>query len=289
MLKRKERKFQIGVSSIQKKIWKCINNPASSILASVYSVVSMSAISVSVTCACVETLPSLRKHSNVLSQNPFGLVEIAVNVLFTIDVIFRLFSSPGKYTFVLSFLNWVDVVGIASYFVFLSIIPHSEKTHNLVRFLRIIKVFCLFRLSKHSKRIRVALQCMSSLYADFQVVCMCFVIAFMFGGSMLYYAEQASKNTSFTSIPESFWWAVQTITSLGYGDVIPKTVFGRLLATIFMLCSVVSAALPVIWLMTKFEIIYSLNVHLNNDFETDSRYPRRNRLTILQNDQIKQA
>ena len=292
MLCKEEEDFEKDIYNLRVKLWKLFNDPNSSLLATIYAVSLMTLIGLSVTCACVETLPSIHSHPDTLFKDPFGIIEIIINLLFTVDFVCRLLVSPRKYTFILSLLNWVDGIGTISYFMFIILRPGYEKAHGLVRFFRIIKVLCLFRISNLSKRIRVALHCLRALYTDFQVVSICFVIAFIFGGSTLYYAELKNTNSSFTSIPLSFWWAIQTITSVGYGDIIPGTTVGRCIAIVFMLCSVVSAALPVIWIVTKFEILYSLNIHLNSSgYMKDNRFPkpRLNRLTRLQNEQIAHA
>ena len=74
------------------------------------------------------------------------------------------------------------------------------------------------------------------------------------------YLIEYQRGSDFDSIPASLWWSVQTITSVGYGDMIPNTLLGRILASGFMLIGVATISLPILTIVTQFAVLYPKNV-----------------------------
>jgi hypothetical protein len=133
------------------------------------------------------------------------------------------------------------------------------KSLGFLRILRFIRVIRLFRLSKHSKRLKVVGEIIKSSFGDFQLLMLCLAMLIIFGGSLMYYVEGGS-GTGFTSIPMSLWWAIQTITTLGYGDIVPSTFFGQVLSAGFMAFGALTISLPVLSIVTKFMTLYAKNI-----------------------------
>lgn len=76
----------------------------------------------------------------------------------------------------------------------------------------------------------------------------------------MYFTEKADDTTDFISIPSAFWWAIQTVTTVGYGDIVPQTVLGRLVAAMYSILGVMTLSLPVLAIVTKFVMFYERNV-----------------------------
>ena len=89
----------------------------------------------------------------------------------------------------------------------------------------------------------------------------CLAILLVFASSIMYYVESYDDvTTGFTSIPASLWWAIVTITTVGYGDVIPVTLFGKLLSVGFMALGALTVSLPVMSVVTRFTDLYMKNI-----------------------------
>ena len=90
---------------------------------------------------------------------------------------------------------------------------------------------------------------------DLQLLMLCACVVVTFGGSLMWVIEEHS-NPLFTSTPQSLWWAVQTLTTIGYGDVIPITVSGKVIATCLMMFGAGTMTLPILGIVTKFVSAY---------------------------------
>ena len=99
---------------------------------------------------------------------------------------------------------------------------------------------------------------------SFRLSFLCFGITILFGGAVMYYLEEnpATGDHLFTSIPGSLWWCVQTLTTVGYGDLIPITVAGRLFAFTFMLIGATTTCLPLLAIIEGFVTLYPRNIKM---------------------------
>lgn len=240
--------------------WDFLENPETSSTARTFAIFSLFAILLSILSACLETIKVLRVTSNKLSQNPWSIAELVLNTWFLIELVLRFMSAPKRGEFLRSTLNWIDGFAVIPYFV---IFFTSDKVTSLgfLRILRFIRVIRLFRLSKHSKRLKVVGEIIKSSFGDFQLLMLCLAMLIIFGGSLMYYIEGLpNKSSAFESIPISLWWAIQTITTLGYGDITPVTAAGQLLSACFMAFGALTISLPVLSIVTKFMTLYAKNI-----------------------------
>ena len=118
----------------------------------------------------------------------------------------------------------------------------------------------------------VAGKILQGCLGNFRLLMLCLSIVITLGGTFMYFVECTPENISheesyagFYSIPASLWWSVQTITSVGYGDLIPSTLIGRLLAASFMLLGVATISLPILTIVTRFAVLYPKNVNIGGN------------------------
>merc|ERR550534_570300 len=131
--------------------------------------------------------------------------------------------------------------------------PHSDSA-TFLRVCRLIRIVRIFRLSRQWKRLRAMLLIMYSCLPDVHLFMGSFSLLMIFGASVVYFAEQDPENYTpgFESIPQSIWWAAASITTVGYGDTVPKTLMGQILALIFIIFGIVTISLPILQINSKF-------------------------------------
>jgi voltage-gated potassium channel len=115
------------------------------------------------------------------------------------------------------------------------------------RFIRVIRVYRLFRLAKlarYSAAMRMIVRVIDSKREELAVSLFCMVCVLLIASSLMYFVENPAQPEKFSSIPASMWWAVVTLTTIGYGDVYPVTSFGKTLASVIALVGVGAIALP---------------------------------------------
>lgn len=166
--------------------------------------------------------------------------EWVFTVAFTLDYVGRLISARRPLRYALSFYGIVDLLTILP--SYLSLIFPGSQYLLVVRALRLLRVFRVFKLARYSDQaslIGEALQASREKIIVFFISVLSLVIVF---GTLLYLVE-GPKN-GFTSIPTSIYWAVVTVTTVGYGDISPKTGLGKFLATLAMLMGYAIIAVP---------------------------------------------
>jgi hypothetical protein len=204
-------------------IWELMEYPDSSVYARVMAFVSVFVIVISILFFCLETIPELKPaqhnatHDMVGEEIPkmdwgniFFLVELGCITWFTIEFFLRFISSPSKAMFCKSFLNIIDFVAIAPFFVNLiwsdtGGSSGSAMSFAVLRVLRLVRVFRIFKLSRHSVGLQILGKTFKASVQEFILLIFFMAIAMVLFASGVYFAEQGDPNTKFESIPASFW------------------------------------------------------------------------------------
>ncbi len=172
----------------------------------------------------VETLPDL----NEKTKHILGLIEIITVAIFTIEYLLRLIVADNKLKYIFSFYGLIDLAAILPFYV----------AHGID--LRSIRIIRMFRLARAFKLLRYyrALQSFKNVFLSIKEELILFIIATCFllylSAVGIYYFENSVQPEQFKSVFHSLWWAVSTLTTVGYGDVYPITVGGKIF-TFFML------------------------------------------------------
>ena len=262
----------------QEKIWELFESPDSSLAARVVSFISMFVIGVSIIIFCVETLPIFRidhkktnrstvhdndsmKDENVAryAQWCFAVIELCCVVWFTLEYFTRLLTSPSKLKFVFSPLNAIDLFAILPYFVSLWINIDSNATPlSVLRVVRLVRVFRIFKLSRHSASLQILGNTLRASIRELGMLIFFVCMGVLLFSSALYYADytESGPNRRFRSIPHTFWYSLVTMTTIGYGDLVPGTCIGKLIGSACALAGVLTLALPVPVIVSNFEYFY---------------------------------
>lgn len=172
----------------------------------------------------IETLPSISDDTRTLLRN----FEIFSVVVFTVEYIARILVATNKKSFIFSFFGIVDLCAILPFYLATSLDLRSLRSFRLLRLVRILK---LARYSDATKRFHRAFIIMKEELALFFFSTL--IIIYLTGVG-IYYFENPTQPDAFSSVFHSLWWAVVTLTTVGYGDIYPITVGGKIF-TFFIL------------------------------------------------------
>lgn len=255
-----------GWQRFQMCLWRLMEKPESSLPAHIIAIVSFIFILVSSVVMCVGTIPDLQVEDSEgnLTENPtLEVIETVCICWFTIEYILRLISSPNKRKFVLAFMNVIDFMAIMPFFVVLILtsfgtgVMELANVQQAVQALRIMRIARIFKLARHSSGLQTLTSALKSSFKELGLLLMYMGVGVFLFSALGYTMEQSHPETLFTSIPQSFWWAVITMTTVGYGDVYPKTTLGRCNAAISFLCGVIAIALPIHPIINNFVLVYN--------------------------------
>ena len=185
-----------------------------------------------------------------------------------IEFLLRFIFSSSKVEFVQSQMNWIDMLAFMPYFLLEIFHIKGVMALDFFRMFKFFRMVRLFRLTKHSKRLKVVTSILASSMQDFKILTMCLLIVILIGGTVVYFTERTDTNATFVSIPDGIWWSVQSVTSVGYGDIIPTTICGRVFSSAFMIFSIITFLIPVLSIVSQFKLMYEINVD-TTDFRTD--------------------
>ncbi|XP_039521408.1 potassium voltage-gated channel subfamily D member 1 [Pimephales promelas] len=252
-------------STSRERLWRAFENPHTSTMALVFYYVTGFFIAVSVIANVVETVPC-RPLKGSKKDLPCGekytlaffCMDTACVLIFTFEYLMRLFAAPSRCKFMRSVMSVIDVVAIMPYYIGL-VMPENEDVSGAFVTLRVFRVFRIFKFSRHSQGLRILGYTLKSCASELGFLLFSLTMAIIIFATVMFYAEKGTKGTNFTSIPASFWYTIVTMTTLGYGDMVPNTIAGKIFGSICSLSGVLVIALPVPVIVSNFSRIYHQN------------------------------
>ncbi|KAM7002168.1 A-type voltage-gated potassium channel KCND2-like isoform 2-T2 [Tautogolabrus adspersus] len=243
-------------------LWRAFENPHTSTLALVFYYVTGFFIAISVMANVVETVPcgTMPNRSKELSCGDryalaFFCLDTACVMIFTVEYLMRLIAAPSRYKFMKSVMSVIDVVAIMPYYIGLVMTDNDQVSGAFVT-LRVFRVFRIFKFSRHSAGLRILGYTLKSCASELGFLLFSLTMAIIIFATVMFYAEKGSTASKFTSIPAAFWYTIVTMTTLGYGDMVPKTIVGKVFGSICSLSGVLVIALPVPVIVSNFSRIY---------------------------------
>lgn len=290
----KEQEVPLPSNEIYRQFWLLFEYPESSNAARGVALVSLIVIIVSIVIFCMETLPEFRDDFEVFQAmgfpinytkgagfptspsatsktisttftDPFFIIETACIIWFVFEIIVRFLVCPSKRRFFNSLMNIIDLISIIPYFV--TVITELAAVTNtntggqsmslaILRIIRLVRVFRIFKLSRHSKGLQILGQTLKASMRELGLLIFFLFIGVILFSSAIYFVEVDDPNTQFGSIPDGFWWAVVTMTTVGYGDMCPITLGGKVVGTLCAIAGVLTIALPVPVIVSNFNYFY---------------------------------
>jgi len=262
------------------RIWSIFDEPYSSNPAKVIGVISVFFICVSILSFCLKTHPDMRvpvirnvtvrwgnmsvwtldKHSTN-PHDAFFYIEYICNAWFTIEICVRFLCCPNRCDFLKSSVNVIDFVATISFYtdLFLQQLVSHIKNADVFEFFSIIRILRLFKLTRHSSGLKILLQTFRASAKELMLLVFFLVLGIVIFASLVYYAEriQVNPGNDFSSIPLGLWWALVTMTTVGFGDMVPKTYLGMFVGAMCAMAGVLVVALPVPVIVSNFAMYYS--------------------------------
>jgi len=173
---------------------------------------------------CVESLPSMTDSDLEI----LFYIEAFCVGWFTLDLFMRFSLSPTKFEFVKNLMNIVDLISILPFYMDLLIVDKEADVvgiATMLRVLRIARVFRVFKLSRYSKAIYLIILTISTSVRELLLLLMFIIIIMVLFAAAIYHCEHTEnyEGNKFKSIPHTFWIVIVTITTVGYGDMVPIT------------------------------------------------------------------
>uniref|UniRef100_A0A8C2SQB4 Potassium voltage-gated channel subfamily C member 3 n=1 Tax=Coturnix japonica TaxID=93934 RepID=A0A8C2SQB4_COTJA len=260
------------------RVWALFEDPYSSRMARYVAFASLFFILISITTFCLETHEAFNRVINKTESIPVGngtaspvaVVEVETEpfltyvegtcvVWFTFEFLMRVSFCPDKRDFIKSSLNIIDFVAILPFYLEVGLRGLSSKAAKdvlgFLRVVRFVRILRIFKLTRHFVGLRVLGHTLRASTNEFLLLVIFLALGVLIFATMIYYADDP---THFKNIPIGFWWAVVTMTTLGYGDMYPMTWSGMLVGALCALAGVLTIAMPVPVIVNNFGMYYSL-------------------------------
>ena len=160
--------------------------------------------------------------------------------MFTFEYLLRIFISYKPIKYIFSFWGWIDFLSILP--TWLSLIIAGYHYFLIVRIFRLLRVFRILKLARFNSESQVLFEALHSSIYKISIFLFSVVAIVTFMGTLMYVVEGGKEG--FTSIPQSIYWAVVTVTTVGYGDMVPHTVVGKFISSFAMILGYAIIAVP---------------------------------------------
>ena len=239
----------------QRRVWLLFENPETSRCAYAMAIISVIVTLVSIILFCVETLPVFAmthctKGGLPNFLDPFFVIESFCTAWFTLEAVVRFAVCPDKLAYWKDFKNIVDVTAVVPYYVtFVNVVYTmncaTAKSSASLAFLRVIRLVRVFKLTKHSVGFQILIMTFRASFEGLLLFLVALFVCLLVFSSAIYYAELGIPRSQIHSIPDAFWWAIITMTTVGYGDKVPVGPWGRLIGSACALTGVLTLAIPI--------------------------------------------
>lgn len=231
-------------------LWLFLEKPQSSIGARIWATLNILIILISVCNLISESMPNYRH--NVEAKKVFFAVDACCVSYFTIDILLRFLSAPIKKKFLKEVLNWFDLLAVLPFYVEL-LLGENSGTDGMMalRVLRLFRITRVLKLIRHSQQMMLMLLVLRNCCSELGILFCTWLMGALVFGTIMHYIE-VDANSGFDSVLYACWWAAVTMTTVGYGDMTPKTNIGKTFGSMILFISMIYIALPMTLIVSKF-------------------------------------
>jgi len=225
--KRPKSRFEPASSPLQGKLHEIIFE-AEAIAGKAFDLLVLLAIVASVVVVMLESVDEIRAAWGTT----LWAIEIGLTLAFTVEFALRCYCVRRPWNYVRSFFGQVDFWSIVPTYV--TLLGFGAQALVVIRTLRIIRIFRVLELGNYADEATMLVQAMKRSQAKIVVFLVGVMSMVLIIGATMYLIERDVENTGFTSLPRSVYWAIVTMTTVGYGDIAPQTMWGQALAAAAM-------------------------------------------------------
>uniref|UniRef100_A0A3Q3X5Z6 Delayed-rectifier potassium channel regulatory subunit KCNS1 n=1 Tax=Mola mola TaxID=94237 RepID=A0A3Q3X5Z6_MOLML len=251
------------ISDLNRKgLWLTLENPGYSIPSKLFSLVSISVVITSIATMCINSIPEYQVGGRVIEIFMKTDNTVAEYFLFLVfEVVTRLLLAPNRKKFFHHPLNIIDVVSVVPIYVTLAfdLTVGSESElgdlGRLIQVFRLMRIFRVLKLARHSTGLRSLGATLRHSYREVGILLLYLAVGVSVFSGIAYTAEY-EEDVGLDTIPACWWWGTVSMTTVGYGDVVPVTVAGKLAASGCILGGTLVVALPITIIFNKFSHFY---------------------------------
>jgi len=201
-----------------------------------FDILLLFAIIISILAVILESIESLNAEFKYL----FKISELIITGVFTLEYFLRIIVVRSKQKYIFSFYGIVDLLAILPFYIGLIFV--GSHSLMVIRVIRLIRVFRILKLSRHTRAANTIMQVLRGSLVKISVFLFGVMIMVLIIGATMYLIE--GKEHGFKDIPTSIYWAIVTLTTVGYGDIAPQTALGQFIASIVMIMGYGIIAVP---------------------------------------------
>lgn len=205
-------------------------------LGKLFDILLLWAILLSVVAVMLESVESI----SLLYGDELRVIEWAFTIIFTLEYIARILTVGKPLKYIFSFYGIIDLISIIP--TFIGIFVTGTHTLSIIRSIRLLRIFRILKLVQFVSEANVLIRALKASGAKIVVFLFALLSLTFILGTLMYLIE--SPESGFTSIPRSIYWAIVTLTTVGYGDIAPQTVLGQTLASVIMIIGYAIIAVP---------------------------------------------
>lgn len=173
-------------------------------------------------------------------QFAFRILEWGFTLVFTVEYALRIYSHPKPRTYTLSFWGVIDLLALLP--TYLSFFIAGSQAMLVIRVLRFLRVFRVLKMARYFSEAQILTTALKHSFYKISVFFLSVLLLVTLMGSVMYVIEGGTNG--FNSIPSSIYWAIITITTVGYGDIVPATALGKFVASLIMIIGYAVIAVP---------------------------------------------
>jgi voltage-gated potassium channel len=193
-------------------------------------------IIISILIAILDSVPVL----NLRFKTEFYIIELFFTFLFSVEYFLRIYISPKPWRYILSFWGFVDLLAILP--TYISLFVYGYHYLLVVRILRLLRVFRILKLARFNREAKILINSLKTSSYKIIIFFTAVLTIVVLLGTIMYVVEDGQNG--FTSIPQSIYWAIITVTTVGYGDIVPHTILGKFISSFAMIIGYAIIAVP---------------------------------------------
>lgn len=221
----------------QKKLHEVIFE-ADTLSGKLFDLILLGAILLSVIVVMLESVDEYNEKFGAV----FTVIEWGLTILFSIEYIVRIISIRKPFSYIFSFYGIIDLLSIVPTYIGLLPLGTDASSLTVIRSLRLLRVFRILKLGKYLKEAKTLSKALIASKSKIIVFLGAILTVVTILGTVMYLVE--TPEDGFTSIPRSIYWAIVTLTTVGYGDIYPVTALGQFIASIVMIMGYAIIAVP---------------------------------------------